>query len=292
MKENVFFAESGLTSTSANHIANLAKEFVQDEEMQLNNIRLVNCYVSVIGNSEKTQICKGTEDNWFDFFTEMVVGVYEAKSLIAWLREAIKAKEKMLKDIDMTNIDEWANSNGIALPSRPVKRDVPTREEIIASLSVKERNRIYKLETEAAVIGKCIHPSGQFSSARKELHERLSNPIEIKGEGRDALVYSYEPSCDFNKVDNTFFELQKWHRESQAELNSILHKIDEQIRNEEISANSEHIEAYKAYERECETFSAQFRLWKEQEAKRISSLKIVIPNELTKIYERVSKLGK
>ena len=25
MKENVFFAESGLTSTSANHIANLAK---------------------------------------------------------------------------------------------------------------------------------------------------------------------------------------------------------------------------------------------------------------------------
>lgn len=292
MKENVFFAENGLTSTSANHVANLAKEYVQDEEMEMNNVRFVNCNVSVIGSSEKTQICKGIDDDWFKFFTEMVSGVYEAKSLIAWLREAIKAKEQMLKDVENTDIEEWASDNGITLPSRPVKRSVPTRETLIAGLSVKERNRIFRLETEAAVIGKCIHPSGKFSDARKELHNRLSNPIEIKGEGRDALVYSYEPSCDFNAVDNTFFELQKWHRESQAELNSILHKIDEQIRNDEIAANSDYVEARKAYEREYDTYRVQFQLWKEQESKRISALKIVIPNELTKIYERVNKLGK
>lgn len=292
MKENVFFAENGLTSTSANHVANLAKEYVQDEEMEMNNVRFVNCCVSVIGSSEKTQVVKGTDDGWFKFFTEMVSGVYEAKSLIAWLREAIKAKEQMLKDIENTDIEEWASDNGITLPSRPVKRSVPTRETLIAGLSVKERNRIFRLETEAAVIGKCIHPSGKFSDARKELHNRLSNPIEIKGEGRDALVYSYEPSCDFNAVDNTFFELQKWHRESQAELNSILHKIDEQIRNDEITANSDYVEARKAYEREYDTYRVQFQLWKEQESKRISALKIVIPNELTKIYERVNKLGK
>lgn len=292
MEENVFFAENGLTSTSANHVANLAKEYVQDEEMEMNNVRFVNCNVSVIGSSEKTQVVKGTDDDWFKFFTEMVSGVYEAKSLIAWLREAIKAKEQMLEDIEKTDIEEWAGDNGITLPRRPVKRSVPTRETLIAGLSVKERNRIFRLETEAAVIGKCIHPSGKFSDARKELHNRLSNPIEIKGEGRDALVYSYEPSCDFNAVDNTFFELQKWHRESQAELNSILHKIDEQIRNDEIAANSDYVEARKAYEREYDTYRVQFQLWKEQESKRVSALKIVIPNELTKIYERVNKLGK
>ena len=120
----------------------------------------------------------------------------------------------------------------------------------------------------------------------------MSNPIDVKGEGRDTLVYSYELSCDYDKVEHTFFELQKWHRESQAELNSILHKIDEQIRNEEISANSDYVEACKAYEREYETYRVQFQLWKEQESKRVSALKIVIPNELTKIYERVNKLGK
>lgn len=292
MKQNVFFTENGLTSTSANHVANLAKEYVQDEEMQLNNIRLVNCNVSVIGSSEKTQVVKGTDDDWFKFFTEIVVGVAEAKSLIAWLREAIKAKEQMLKDIDSTDIETWAVNNGINLPVRPTKRDSQTREQLIAALDIKERNRIYKLETEASVIGKCIHPNGKFSEARKELHNRLSNPIEIKGEGRDALVYSYEPSCDFNEVDNVFFELQKWHRESQAELNGILHKIDEQVRNDEIAANADYIDDMKAYERELETFRAQFKMWKDCEAKRISALKIAIPNDLQKIYERVNKLGK
>lgn len=292
MEQNVFFTENGLTSTSANHIANLAKEYVQDEEMQLNSIRMVNCFVSVIGSSEKTQILKGTDDSWLQWYTESVNGVTDAKSLIAWLREAIKAKEQMLKEIDSKDIEEWAEENNITLPERPVKRSVPTREQLIAELDIKERNRIYRLETEAAVIGKCIHPNGQFSDARKELHNRLSTPIEIKGEGRDALVYSYEPSCDFNDVDRIFFELQKWHRESQAELNSILFKIDERVKNEEISANAEYIEARKSYERDYETVRAEFKLWKDKESKRVSSLKIVIPNDLNKIYERVSKLGK
>lgn len=292
MKQNVFFAENGLTSTSANHIANLAKEYVQDEESELNNVRFVNCYVSVIGSSERTQTVKGTTDEWLKFFTENVVSVYEAKSLIAWLREAIKAKEQMLKDIENTPIDEWAAANGVTMPERPVKRTAISKEQIISELPIKERNKIFRLETEAAVIGKCIHPDGQFSRSRKEMHNRLSNPIDVKGEGRDALVYNYENSCDFNAVDNTFFELQKWHRESQAELNGILFKIDEQVRNDTIAATTEYMENMRAYEREYTTIRAQYDLWVKQETARVSSLKIAIPNELATIYERVSKLGK
>ena len=292
MKQNVFFAENGLTSTSANHIANLAKEYVQDEESELNNVRFVNCYVSVIGSSERTQTVKGTTDEWLKFFTENVVSVYEAKSLIAWLREAIKAKEQMLKDIENTPIDEWAAANGVTMPERPVKRTAISKEQIISELPIKERNKMFRLETEAAVIGKCIHPDGQFSRSRKEMHNRLSNPIDVKGEGRDALVYNYENSCDFNAVDNTFFELQKWHRESQAELNGILFKIDEQVRNDTIAATTEYMENMRAYEREYTTIRAQYDLWVKQETARVSALKIAIPNELTPIYERVSKLGK
>lgn len=292
MKQNVFFSENGLTSTSANHIANLAKEFVQDEDAELNNIRFVDCHVSVIGSSEKTQICKGIDDSWFQFFTDNVVSVYEAKSLIAWLREAIKAKEQMLKDIENTDIEAWASANGITIPTLPLRRSVPTREERIANLSIKERNHIFSLETQAAVIGKCIHPNGKYSEARKELHNRLSNPIEIKGEGRDALVYNYEASCDFNTVDNTFFELQKWHRESQAELNSILYKIDEEVRLDTIAAATEYMNACNAFKNEYDTIRTQFEVWKKQEAARVSALKIDIPDDLRKIYERVNKLGK
>lgn len=292
MKQNVFFAENGITSTSANHIANLAKEFVQDEESELNNVRFVNCYVSVIGSSERTQTVKGTDDGWLGFFKESVIAVYEAKSLIAWLREAIKAKEQMLKDVERTDITEWAAANNITLPEVPTKRVVKSKEEIISELDIKERNRILRLETEAAVIGKCIHPDGQYSKSRKEMHNRLSNPIEIKGEGRDALVYNYENSCNYDLVDSTFFEMQKWHRESQAELNGILFKIDEQVRNETIAAAAEYMEALNAYNREYNSLREQYNMWVRQESARISSLKIVIPNELSKIYERVNKLGK
>lgn len=292
MKQNVFFAENGLTSTSANHIANLAKEYVQDEESELNNVRFVNCYVSVIGSSERTQTVKGTTDEWLKFFTDNVVSVYEAKSLIAWLREAIKAKESMLKEIENTSVEEWAAATGVTLPVRPVKRSAISKEQIISELPIKERNKIFRLETEAAVIGKCIHPEGQFSRSRKEMHNRLSNPIDVKGEGRDALVYNYETSCDYDAVDSTFFQLQKWHRESQAELNGILFKIDEQVRNDAIAATTEYMGAMNAFERECSAIRAQYDLWVKQETAAVSSLKIAIPNDLAPIFEKVNKLGK
>ncbi len=292
MEEKVFFAENGLTSTSANHIANLAKEYVQDEEMELNNIRLVNCYVSVIGSSEKTQTCKGTDDRWFDFFTDTVNRVAKAKCLIAWLREAIKAKDRMLVEIADTSMEDWAAAHDMALPIRPVKRSVPTREELIARLDIKERNRIYTLETEAAIVGKCIHPNGKFAEARRELHHRLSNPIDVKGEGRDTLIYTYEPSCDYDAVNNAFFTLQKWHRESQAALNGILYKIDEQLKEEEISATTEYINACSDYTNARDKVAAEFKLWQDKEAKRIASLKIAIPHDLEEIFDRVNKLGK
>ena len=50
---NVFFSENGLTSTSANHVANLAKEYVQETESQLANIKLYKSEVALIGTDNK-----------------------------------------------------------------------------------------------------------------------------------------------------------------------------------------------------------------------------------------------
>lgn len=48
MENKVFFGESGLTSTSANHVANLAKEFISSNENYLNNISFINCKIGII----------------------------------------------------------------------------------------------------------------------------------------------------------------------------------------------------------------------------------------------------
>ena len=52
MENKVFFGESGLTSTSANHVANLAKEFISTNENYLNNISFVNCEIGLIGTDK------------------------------------------------------------------------------------------------------------------------------------------------------------------------------------------------------------------------------------------------
>ena len=70
VKDMVFFADENtegikLTSTSANHIANLAKEYIQGVETQLNNICFFNAEVTLVGSVGGTsviQIGKTSED--------------------------------------------------------------------------------------------------------------------------------------------------------------------------------------------------------------------------------------
>ena len=55
IKDMVFFANEDtegvkLSSTSANHIANLAKEYIQGVETQLNNICFFNAEVALVGS--------------------------------------------------------------------------------------------------------------------------------------------------------------------------------------------------------------------------------------------------
>lgn len=111
-------------------------------------------------------------------------------------------------------------------PLSPVAPHVLTEQEYYASLPIKERNRYYQLETVAAVIGKYIHPNDVLSDERKKLKYRIQHPHQVDGKGRDALIYTYEPSVSAEDVDNTFYELQKKHREVQAQLNSMKHDCE------------------------------------------------------------------
>lgn len=82
-KDLVFFKKEGeegvaLTSTSANHIANLAKEYIQGESSEV-----------------------------LDSLQSLLEGVAQTKSLIAWLREGIKAKENLMKGLQTISLEDW-----------------------------------------------------------------------------------------------------------------------------------------------------------------------------------------
>ncbi len=170
-KDLVFFKKEGeegvaLTSTSANHIANLAKEYIQGVETQLNNICFFNAEVALVGSTGTSIIQTGETSEVLNNLQSLLEGVAQAKSLIAWLREGIKAKESLVKGLQTISLEDWCKENGIAKPEAPCYGLVLTEIEYYASLPIKERNRYYQLETEAAVLGKYIHPDGHLSDAR------------------------------------------------------------------------------------------------------------------------------
>ena len=288
--DKVFFSESGLTSTSANHIANLAKELVQSVEKEVNNISLINSYVTLIGSNEKNLLSVGWKD--LESLPSKMELLGQAHALMAWLREAIKAREAMLKEVEYMSIGDWAEQYDIQLPVAPKERHNPTREERIASLNIKERNRYYTLQARAAVLGKYIHPDGSFSKARANMMDKALNPNQVVGDGRDTLLYSYKPSCDKEVVEDMFFKLQAEHRSIQAELNGILHKIDEDMRAEALEISHEFQVAIEEYNHQFNAKQAEFSEFLKKETSRRMAFKIAIPNGLQAIYETVNNLGK
>lgn len=292
METSVFFSHQGYTSTSANHLANLAKEYIRDLQGKVDNITFLNVKVSLLDSPNEKVTRIGYNENLLNCIPQWLVDIAEAKSLIAWLREAIKAKDEMFKIIQETNLEEWCKNNNIPMPTRPMRGHILTEEEYYNSLSIKERNRYYSLETKAAVIGKIIHPEGAYSTSRDELISKLQNPIKITGNGRDSILTYYEASVSLEKVDAIYFALQKEHREIQAELNSMKHDCQVAIEESTNRVNLAHTGALAEYNKRIDELNDLFINWKDTEAQKCRQLKIIIPAALNSICEKVNKLGK
>lgn len=297
-KDLVFFKKEdeegvALTSTSASHIANLAKEYIQGVEAQLNNISFFNVEVALVGSTGGTStIQTGESSEALDNLQSLLEGVARAKSLIAWLREGIKAKENLMKDLQTISLEDWCKENGLTRPETPNYGHVLTEVEYYASLPIKERNRYYQLETEAAVLGKYIHPDGHLSDARKELKDKIYHPHKVDGKGRDALIYTYTPTTSIAIVDNVFYELQKKHREIQAQLNAMKYSCEQAINKSTNKVNTEYMAASQKYQAELKGILGAFKTWKDEKSQEYSKLKIVIPHSLLGIYNTINSLGK
>lgn len=296
-KDLVFFKKEGeegvaLTSTSANYIANMAKEYIQGTEVILNNISFLDVEVALIGTNSSNTIQVGMTQEEFDNIPIMLDNVAQAKSLIAWLREAIKAKDTLIRELQATTLDKWCKENDVENPTQPIVPHVLTEQEYYASLPIKERNRYYQLETTAAVIGKYIHPDGNLSDAREELKNKVQHPHKVEGKGRDTLIYTYEPSVSIAIVDSTFYELQKKYREVQAQLNSMKHDCEVAIEESLNKSNTEYAVALSEYKENLKATMLSFKTWKDKKSQEYSKLKIAIPNSLIGIYNIINSLGK
>lgn len=292
MINSSFFGTEGLTLTSANHVANLAKEFTKTNERALNSVSFIETRLTIIGSDTTQPIHSGWTNEYLDNIDENIRVICDAHSLIAWLREAIKAHEKHVKSIEALTLEEYCVEQGINLPEEPARTPSITKEEYVETLSIKERNKILMLQAEAAVYGKYIHPEGPFSGARAELMEKLANETEVKGNGRDTLLYHYAPTADAMKVESVFYQLQKKYRAVQAELNGYLHKIDQAVQHDADEKSKVFHDTMVSYRYQLSVLTKDFQSAKMERLEEARKLRIVIPNDLKGIYAIVSELGK
>ena len=118
----------------------------------------------------------------------------------------------------------------------------------------------------------------------------MVKPFSTEGSGHEMLIYSHVPSVEPQKVEDIFFELQKWHRSNEQQLNKIKFDIKKRLEEENLANNQRYnTEVKEAYQKISAQISA-FNKWQIEERTRLAKLKIIIPNSLQGTYDKLSRL--
>lgn len=296
METKAFFGQNGLTATSANHYANLAKEANRANHNYLSNVQFYSTRMGIIGTDEGGITQEGTTTAELPTIEKTLLYAASLNSLIAFFREAIKEKERLSNEATA-----WTDAKGRAefearvneLKSRkPVRANYMTDDDVKDSWSVGELEKYLSLEAEAAVLGMYIHEDGMISQARIDLMRVISHPKSVKENGRDTIIYTYERTADESEVDAMFFRLQKHHREVQAELNGMKKRIEDAMRENRSKVDDEYALALNKWNAERTALDAEFQEFLEDEnrsrqnrRKEVEDLKIVVPNRLKEVFE-------
>lgn len=292
--DSVFLGKEGLTSTSANFYANIAQEIIQAAQERLNNVKFFQVSVASLDSEQKLM---SVGQNSLDFIKQDLEKIATMNSFCAWIREAIKAKDNLLDEVDNTLFDEWAEKNGAPKPPTfPPAIVTISESDIIESWDDTKRNKYLQLEAFAATYGKFIHPKGIFSNARKEVHTISNCPICTEGSGRDLVLYYRQPTINVENVDNLFMELQDIYRSYEQKLNLLKTEIKEELNKSLNTQEQEYREgianynaAYDKYASELNELRSRFNSWKTTEHERIAALRIILPNNLLDIFSEIKK---
>lgn len=288
MKEinRVFFGEKGITSTSANHLANLAKECMESNRRALEGVGFITSTVRLLNGGEAAILTEGRNEQYLSSVPELLKEIAEMNTFCAWMREAIKAKDEELSLIDNANLCDYFED----LPETPERGITWNEKDAIATFSIAERMEYYSLEAEAATLGKFIHPDKSFSVARTDMMKRMVQPNKLVGEGVNAMMYHFVPSISSDLVEDCYMQLQQKHRNVEGALNKYKYRIKKLVEEHNLELERKYRDAREVYNMTMQTKGTEFRAWQIEERSKIAALKIVIPEALTKTYEKLKAL--
>ena len=278
-----YFGEVGLTSTSAQTYANRAKHQYELLEELLDKINFVEVKFGLIGTNESnfTIAQEANKNVNFNDINDTLKQIVRYKSFIAFLREAIKEKDRLAREVDTYSSPERATL------CSPIMATAITESEIIDNMTVKDRQTYLTLETKCAVYGKFIHPNRPFDNAIKWVEKAMGKPRAVDYNGRDTIITTYTPTVDINKLNSIYDDLQREHRKAEASLNGIKHEIEKKIEADVYAKTDAYEKAVEEYKIRLNEISISESKVKDARRKEIQNLKIVIPNEFKDLYENL-----
>ena len=292
-KYKVFFAEKGITSTSANHVSNKGKELLKSEQAILDNINFVNTSLCLLFNSngvaDSRPITKGMSADSFESMHKTIAKIANLNAMSAWIHEAIKAKTEILEYVQSLTIDQWAKDQNIELPVIPKRKADLSTSDVVGSWDIAKRNKYYVYESYCALVGKFIHPKGAFYEAKAKMNNAVQNPSKVEGSGRDAIIYSYEPSMLMSDVNTEYNWLSTELRHKEAEFNKMKQEIIDAITEDKLANTQKFDDEYAEFSRKMTSIRNKFDMWKTKTIKEISALKIYLPQGPKQTYDEINK---
>lgn len=286
-----------MTSTSANKLANLAKERNREDILFVDSVRFVKEEMSLLANpAEKVTMFDGMKGDSGEFtkIREAMLRVARFNSFISWVREAIKARESLISNIKQTSLTEWCKNNKIDLPKAPLNN---VEEELEANraaskIGIEDMARYFIAESKASVLGQSIHPDGSIARARQNLMEAGVRHSYREGEGKDMVITTVIPTADKNVVTDFYMNLQSDWRHAESIVNQSKSKWEQADGELHLLLTNEYNKKLREHENLKARIKSDWEKWKLEEVRRIGKLKIRIPQTLQPVLDELLELGK
>lgn len=327
----VFFGTGGscLSSTSANHIANLAKELIKGHQRDLEGMCFTDKTVCALGQEARVVLQKGASEEVLAGVKSKLTEIGEANSLIAWLREGIKAKNAIIaKYVDATfedfcewegieeeeipTLEEYLKENGAEnSPEAPEKEEVISEKEVIATWNDDDRLEYLTLVNAKNALDMVIE---NYAEALNTITEAQNKPDRGDFEQDGNMIIHYTSSVEKENVEATLkvFTEKRDHceqkiRDYRSRINRALAADKSSKEARFVEKEAEYRSAIANYTAVCHEYDnlvvsrqtdrkndliADYEAYKVRKAKEAGNLKIVIPASLSEIYAKVANLGK
>ena len=280
----------GRTSTSANHLCNIAKEYYQNLEKMLTNQSLVTKTVSVVGQGNPNILINGITN--LSPMKTALKEIAQCKALCAYFREGIKIKSAL-----ENKAKNYTSERPIFNEPFPEREPYLTEEDIINTWPLEKRMRYYALEAKAATIGQYIHVGQPFAEQRATFHKALVGESTIKERENYVLIYESKPTLTLEEVEKTFFDLQNIHREAEAELNSLKQEIKDALNADKLQKDNAFAVAYQQYMSAREEYNNTLQALEIADSVKrtelsdaIHKLKIIVPENLKDMIKKLENL--